>query len=67
MKLWYDQLKVRALQPALTSVKRHPTEMLDENLSDFDKSRIRLGQGRLKSSARLGRRSTSTNIRTSAQ
>jgi ppGpp synthetase/RelA/SpoT-type nucleotidyltranferase len=53
MKSWYDQLRIRRLQPALESTKRYLTEIIEENLSEFDRRRIQLGSSRIKSPARL--------------
>lgn len=53
LKSWYDQLRVRRLQPALDTAQRYLKEMMEENLSDFDRRRIQLRSGRIKSPARL--------------
>lgn len=53
MKLWYDQVRTRRLQPALTTAIRLVSELMEENFSDFDLRRIKLRPGRIKEPARL--------------
>ena len=53
LKSWYDTLRVRTLDPALTTATRYLHEMLEANLSEFDRLRMTLRPGRIKSTARL--------------
>ncbi|GAA2421962.1 GTP pyrophosphokinase [Mycolicibacterium llatzerense] len=53
MKAWYENLKTRQLEPALTTASRYLQELIEEHLTEFDRHRIKLRPGRIKSPARL--------------
>ncbi|MHC6215025.1 GTP pyrophosphokinase [Rhodococcus ruber] len=52
-KQWYEILRKRRLEPALSTTQRFLAEALEDNLDEFDKARIKLGPTRIKSPARV--------------
>jgi len=53
MRSWHDTLRVRTLEPALKTAERYLMELIESEVTDFDRLRIKLRPGRIKSTARL--------------